>query len=386
MDAHDLAHIYSAARAWIDGANPYDGRVLADLAASLGIVIGPGWSLHPPAMFVLLSPLAALPWPVAMSVSIVTNVVLAIGTIAMAMSIARLSLQTPRGLGFAAFSLALAPVHTTISEGQLTIATTALVVGACAADLRERPAASGVFIALAAALRPQVGLIFVLLFLVRGQWGALASCVVTLTVVAAIAVGRLAMAGVDWLPTLVSNLAGSGVADATGSATQRLNLQALLHPLLPGQGDVPILFITAGVGVGAMAILVLGLRRRVDREATLLRYAGFGVITLLMVYNRSYSATLLILPLAWAFAAFRPPSLRAAAAAVCVASAVFVVPGAAALARVRAPAGLGWLDPWWTILQLHQVLAMLVVLAALLVAARHRPDGAVVAPSASRGA
>jgi hypothetical protein len=111
------------------------------------------------------------------------------------------------------------------------------------------------------------------------------------------------------------------------------------------------------------------------------------VITLLMVYNRSYGATLLILPLAWAFALYRPRSLQPEALAVAAATAVFIVPGAAALARVHPPDALIWLAPWWPFLQLHQILALVVILVAILAVASHpseRPDP--VAAAASAGA
>jgi glycosyl transferase family 87 len=371
LDGHDLPFIYVASRAWLQGVDPYDGTLLAVLGAGTGVRIGPGWSLHPPTTYLLVAPFAALPWPLAEKVAVVANVVLEVATIALAMSIARLSLLQPRGILFVAFALALAPVHTTISEGQLTIAVTFLIVAALAAEVHDRPALGGICIALAALLRPQMGLIFVVLLLVCGQRRAFVATIACLVGISAVAVTRLAVAGVDWLPTLMSNVAGSGVADATADTTQRLNLQALLNVVLAGRGEAPILVVTSAVGLAAFSSLVFGLRGRTDIEARLLAYAGCGVITLLTIYNRSYGATLLILPMAWAFATFRSASLRPTAVMVCVATAPFLVPGAAALAGTRPPPGLGLLDAWWPLLQLHQVIALLVVLAGILVAAVH---------------
>lgn len=375
LDDQDITGLYAAARSWLGGLDPYDGQVLEDVSEAAGMRLGPAWSLHPPTTFVLLSPLAALPWPLAEKLVVIVNVLLQLASIAMAMSVTGLRLRQPRGLLFVCFALALAPFHTAMSEGQLTIAVVALVVGSLLAQQHDRPVASGLCVALAAALKPQMGLIFLLLLLLRGRWKALGTAGVALAVMAAVAVGRLAAAGVDWMPTLLSNLARSGFGDASSATTQRLNLQALLNALLAGQDALLIDLMTYAVGAAAIAILFVALRHRLDPEAELLLYAGCSVVTLLMVYNRSYGATLLILPLAWALAPFRPRALWREALALALATAVFLVPGAAALARVRLPGALAWASPWWPVVQLHQSIALLVILVSLLLAATRRTAG-----------
>jgi hypothetical protein len=167
------------------------------------------------------------------------------------------------------------------------------------------------------------------------------------------------------------------VNDPTQATTQRLNLQALLNVVLPGQGPVVIDGVTYSVGVAALAILFLALRRRTDLEADLLLFAGCAVVTLLMVYNRSYGATLLVLPLGWAFASFRPRPLWLVAVVISCATAVFVVPGAAALAQLALPPDLQWVSEttWWRLLQVHQIVALLTILGCLLVAATYRAGG-----------
>jgi hypothetical protein len=384
MDGRDLTVFYTATRAWIDGTDPYDRDVLAGIATQAGIRIEPTWSLNPPTTFVILTPLAILPWPVAETASVVTNVLLAAACVAMAMSLAGLSLRQPRGVLFAALAVGLAPFHTAISEGQLTIAATALILAALLAEERDRPVTAGVCIALAAGLKPQVGLIFLLLLLLRGQWRALGAAAATLGAIAAIGIARLDAHGVDWAPTLLANLTDSGLGDATVATTQRLNLQALLNVLVAGNGPL-INLLTLGFAVASTAVLFVALRKRTDREADLLLYAGCAVITLLSVYNRSYGATLLLLPLAWACSPLRPRVLAPAAIVVVVATAVFLVPGAAALARSHAPGVVGWLQPWWPFVQLHQVLALLAILGCLLLAAGRRVDAPGAAPEVGPG-
>jgi hypothetical protein len=221
------------------------------------------------------------------------------------------------------------------------------------------------------ALKPQMGLVFVLVLLVRGHRRAVASAMLALLALGAVAVARLWAAGVDWLPSLLSNLAASGSADPLTPTTQRLNLQALFNAAMPGQDRLVIDGLTLAVGAIAAAVLFAALRRRSDRESEPLAWAGAGVLTLLMVYNRSYNAVLLLLPLAWAFAPFARTGGRRAGTAVVLASLVFLVPGAAAMAQVRLPPDLRWVQdtPAWWVLRVHQIVALLVVLAAPLSAA-----------------
>ena len=377
----DLNVFYAASRAWMQGTNPYDAGNLSSVFATSGFNIVPDVSLNPPTTFVLLAPWAALPWPLATTLSIALNVLLSIVSIAIVMSVAELRLEEPRGILFLAFGVALAPFHTTIASGQLTIAATALIVASLWGEVHERPILSGIAIALAVCLKPQVGAIFVLAALVRARWRTVISCVLTLAAVAGVAVARLALAGVDWLPTLVSNLAQSmqgGDNDPTApNAYNMINLQPLLHVILPGQSQLAVTVLTVAVGTVAGAVLALSLWRRTDREGLLLLYSGCAVLTLLVVYNRIYSATLLILPVAWVFASLRPAASRNTAIVIVVAASAFLAPGAAALGSLTFPTGLQWIgtSPWWRYLLLHQIPALVVILLGVLMAARQGAAG-----------
>jgi hypothetical protein len=381
FDGRDLSLFYVAARAWVVGGNPYDDRTLVDLAAGARVHIESVPSLNPPMTFVLLAPLAALSWPAAETASLVINLALVGATLAMVMAFARLHPRGQHGLLFLAFMLSMAPFHTSIALGQLTIVVTALIGAALWGTENEHPIVSGACIALAVALKPQMGLVFLAFFLLRGMWKALFSAVSVLGAIAIIGIARLAISRVDWLPTLAANLSRSGVNDpGLPTAFLRVNVQALLHLFLPSLSAISIDAVTYVTGVAALATLFLALRDRIDREAVLLLYSGCAVVSLLVFYNRIYSATLLVLPIAWAFSPLRPRRLRVIAIVVAGASAVFMVPGAAALAHMPFPAGLRWIldTQWWPYLLLHQPVALLVILLGLLAAAMHRSDVAAL--------
>ena len=296
------------------------------------------------------------------------------------MLLRHLNVRSTRGLLFLGFALALARFQTSISQGQLTIAVTALVLGTFWGQVHDRPWLSGVCLALAISLKPQMAVLFLGLLLFRGRWKAGLWALSTLAIITALGIARMAIAGVDWLPTLQANLAAltsGGTLDPTGpTAYLMINLQVLLHlPLMSAPPFVLDVVTYAAVAiVGSMFLLAL--RQRDDLETQLLLFAGCAVLNLLVVYNRIYGATLLILPMAWALSPVRRHS-RVEAAVVAVAIVVFLVPGAAALGGLALPSGAGQLETTlWQYLVLHEIIALVIILAALLVAAVRPRSGA----------
>ena len=386
MDGRDLTVFYTATRAWLAGRDPYDRAVLGDLARSAGISIEPSRSLNPPLAFPLLAPWAALPWDLAWPAWVAIEVALVSACLAAALALARLRPAEPRGWLLLAFGLSLAPFHTAISEGQLSIAVAALVLAAVLALERDRPVPAGIAVALAVALKPQMGLLFIAVLAVRGERRALVAAGVALATIAAVGAARLWLAGIDWSTTLVAALASSGFADPTNASTQRLNAQALFNVLVPRASGLLVEGMTLGLGLAVGLVVALALRGRRDHEATLLAWSAGAVMTLLIVYNRSYDAVLLLLPLAWVFTRSRAPAPTIVVGAVVVACAVFFVPGAAAMADLRLPENLRWVGgtPWWGLLRVHQVLALLVVLTGITIAAIRLPVRDAVTARVSR--
>ncbi len=371
----DLNTFYSATRAWLEGTNPYETANLGAILRQAGGTVTPALSVNPPQTFVLLAPWAVLPWGLAEASWTILNVVLVVACLWLAMSLAGLSAREPRGLLFLIFAVALAPFHTSIAQGQLTIAVTLLVLGVLWGQVHRRPSVSGLCLAIAISLKPQMAVLFLALLLFRAQWRPFAIAIGALAVITVIGVGRLAIAGVDWLPTIEGNLASltrGGINDPTGpTAYLMINLQVLLHLLVPGQSatvlDVATFTVVAGLG----AAFLVALRRRDDPPAQLLLFSGFAVLNLLILYNRIYAATLLILPLAWVFSPERPRRCLPEAVVVALSVTVFLVPGAAALGSVTLPAAVRPLttSALWPWVLLHEIVALIVVAVALLVAA-----------------
>jgi hypothetical protein len=186
-------------------------------------------------------------------------------------------------------------------------------------------------------------------------------------------VARLELAGVPWLASWTGNLrafTAGGTGDPLAPDAGRylmINLHVLLHTFLGDRTVVSGLVIAFGA---AGLACVAGLERRLaPGDRALWGYSALSVLTLLAAYHRLYSATLLVLPLAWAIGSIRFDRKGIPLACVILIG-TFLVPGAAAL-RVLAKRGVfpeavakAWY--WDAVVMPHQTYA-LVALAACLI-------------------
>ena len=373
----DFAVFYAGARAWTHGTDPYDVENLKRVARQAGDV--PENSLHsssyPPATFVILVPVSLLPWQTA-------KVVLAgINTIAVLMlaygvvRLADLRLTSPPGMLLAAGVLALAPIHTGVHVGQLTPVLAACLILAYLLDDKQRVWLGGALLAVAAALKPQIGLVFIAFEGVRMRFRVVSSALLFTAIIFIVALGWLAINDVEWWQSWYNNYHGfmeGGAGDPTAvnvSRYQLLNLQYPLSAFIANRTVVQIVTLSFVGALGLAAVVVLARRR--SRSAELVGMSVFGVLSLLVVYHRYYSAILLAFPLAWAIFKCRR-GLRILPMISLALMSVFLVPSAAILDRAVARGGVpaSVADSWWWqgLVMPHQVYA-LAALAVCLVAA-----------------
>jgi hypothetical protein len=312
-DSADFGIVYAAARAWVQGGDPYDPSAVALARTDGGVPRFDDSSAtrtpYPPATFPLLAPFALLPWRAASAAWLVMTIVLvALGGAA----IVRAAPREPWLM--AAFVLAFAPLHTGIAKGNLSIAAAmlAVVLGATGAT-----AATGV----SAALKPQIGAPFFLIDLLARRWRSLAIGIAVAAALLVAGVVRMQQAAPHWLAGLRANYASlaqpGGLNDPSAANPYRyhlINLQAA------GVSDL-IAFTIAGALLAAF--VVAALRQRPDR---LLACAAIGAIILLPLYRRFYDAALLLPAAPWAW---RLENVRQRIAFVALFA--FLVPGAALL-------------------------------------------------------
>jgi hypothetical protein len=370
----DFHAFYSSTRAWIEGSDPYDLDNLRRVLIEGGDKGDVRPFYNPPLIFPLLAPLGALPWPVAEKAWTILNVLLTGLCLWLLVPMLHMRWREPRTIFFLAFALALAPFHTSISQGQVTIPVTALVLLALRFDLKDRPLPAGVFLGLAVALKPQTVLLFAMLPLFRTRWRATAWAAATAAVTGILGAGRLFLTHTNWLHTLRSNLAGMGRGghdDPMGAEKfMMVNLQPLLHTFMSDRWLAAALSLGSVVLVGAAVLLILRRRRGLETEFTI--YAAVAVLSLLVLYNRIYGATMLVLPLAWAVASLRSAQLRRTAILVLVLILPFIVPGPAALDTWASHGQLPIAtDRWWwrDIVLMHQNYALVLLALTMLYAA-----------------
>ena len=324
------------------------------------------------------------------------------------------------GLVLTAAFLVWAPVHTTLAFGQLGGVVVGLVcvglggmTGWRAAPMGRGvvgPALRGLAMAVACCLKPQLaGLLVVALGVwgwgrrgqahgVRGVLGlrTVGWCVGWGLLISAVAAGRLMVTAPTWWGDLranVSAFAGTGFADpsrANGHAWQMINLEPWLRHV--GVGEAAAGVLPWVLGMGALIVVgIAGARARSaavdeaglnphpespianpgDEVALLHLLATAAVVSLLVVYHRSYDAVLLVFPAVWAWRRVSAGGWRGAGG---VAAGLVVVMGLPLPAVLSVAVERGWLPAglveagWWAPgVLMHQNVALVLLLGVLVV-------------------
>jgi hypothetical protein len=228
-DSDDFLIVFTATRCWLHGLNPYSASDLAATAQAAGLHVTArhfitSRSVYLPPTFALLAPLALLPWNIAQTFWLACLVALSAWSIVL---LARMAKGWE--LAAASFLLAFAPLHTGLSKGQPSVLVCGLI---CLSIFTPQPYAAGLMLGLAASLKPQLAIGFMLLALgYREYRKVITACVFGLV---ATGLGLMFMAP-GWFPLLTSNLwqdaGGSFGLNAPTSASWYLLVN--IHTLIP---------------------------------------------------------------------------------------------------------------------------------------------------------
>ena len=394
---NDVSQNYTASRLWLKGQNPSDPRNFVALwkvegqsrleLSDIRVHVAP-----PLGTLVLMAPVAAFPWRIAKIFW------LAVLLAAFGMTVWTLALaggfrhDEVRTLLFVAGCLALAPFHTGMANGNWTL----LVVGACAAAVwaarDHRDVTAGIFFAVACSLKPQIGALFVLYYLVRQRWRLFATALASTIGLALVAVLRLQISGVSWVQDYVRNATGfftaNHIDDFTTANPIRFTLINLQAPFFSMTGRSSLANVMAfSVGVLLMLCWLYLVIRHSNRHSDFLPLAAIVVIGLLPVYHRFYDASLLVIPLCWCMT--QPVGRRTVSQFVLLLMTPFLVPGTVILQQIarqgRLPSAVT--DSWWwnCVVMPHESWLLLVLSLALLYAMLQDPSGASRSPSAPLG-
>ena len=389
--SHDLAPVYGAARAFVQGENPYDGPTLTRALLEGGRAADTagrrleGGAIYAPFTLTATAPLGALRWQEARVVFLVVSLALVIWQLRALVALTGLPLSDAAGLALVAVVIGLAPLHTGLAFGQLAIPCASLVVIALARMRNAHPTSAGALLGLAVLLKPQLAAPFVLYAALRDHRRAAAIAVAVVAVATFAALGWLAFNEVAWYGAWRESLA-SVTAGAEHDPGGRFGSQLVdLRPVLAAIGLSHAATLAFALAATAGVILYVQ-GRALPRDDDLLIASTVATLTLLATYHRVYDAALLALPVAWAFQALRTrPHLRRHALMALGCSALFVIwPGGWTLQRAAdagvAPARLAESGLWNVFLLRHQNWALILLTIALLVAIRQHSRVAQSAP------
>lgn len=383
----DLVIIYSSARAWLAGENPYD-----DTAAAIEWLNGGGPPeanpgslgsavlLYPPTTFPLLGPIAMMGWEGAAAAWAAVSTVLYAAAVLSVAAVAGLRWGSTGWWGFLAGAAWLAPAATNLALGQLAIAAVGLVaIGRAQAESRDggaRPGRwaegmAGFFAGIAAALKPQVAGLFVVYDGGRGRWVRVAGAALAVALAAAAGIGRLERSNIAWWASWTRNLEAfttTSNGDPTRINPLAFQIISLHYPLHAFTDDrVLVKWIVYGI-VGALcaAYFVIDLkrgRRRGEGRGELLSLSMVAVVSLMVVYHRFYDAVLLLWPLALAVRGIAERRLAAASWVLLGLMAAFLAPGAAVLGVLglegKIPAAIERNLLWQAVVLPHEAWALL---------------------------
>ncbi len=374
----DFTQVDIPSRAWIRGVDPYRPENFVVLArqatgnspstANIG-----SHSPYPLTTLVIVSPISALPWPVARTVWTLVEGMSVLPIILALASFGELATRLQKCL-FAGLTLALAPLHTGIAVGNVSIPAIALCCVAVWAAGREKETVAGILLGVATCLKPQLGLWFILYYLFRKQWRVVLVVAGFGALALAIGILRLEISGAPWWHDYLSNARGFALDNKTVDFTDAdpirftlLNLQVLFYSMLKTTTAAQASsLITGAVLLGSW--IWLGSKEH-SRAPELLLLSSLVVLSLLPTYHRNYDATLLVFPLCWVMS--RPQVGRLERWSLFL-MLPFAVPGAAFLQELasegRIPASM--VSAWWwnTLVMPHEIWAILLLSVLLLYA------------------
>lgn len=383
----DFAPAYLSTRLWLAGSNPYNH---AQFAALWQVAGGPAGqaptlettpSVYPPTTFVVLAPLALLPWGAARALLLAINVALTLLAIGALARVADLPWRDWQGRCFWVFAVAFAPLHSGLATGNLIVIAASCALLAVWAASQKREWAAGLLLGVSLCVKPPIGGAVWLAYALRGRWRLTGVAGGAAFVIALIALAPLVAHRVPWQESLLAShasaIAPGGVNDPTAANPSRhhlLNLQRLLFTVWTAPRLVNA--VTLGVIALLFAAWLWANRRTTQRE--LLSVGALATISLLPVYHRFYDALILLLPLAWSLAAWQGGWRKQARFAMLCLTLLFV-PGAALLHEAMRAGCLpaAWATTWWwnVVLMSHQVWAVLLLAVVLLWALVKKANG-----------
>ena len=307
-DSRDFIPVYTGARCLLHGCNPYVPSQLEQQFLQAGGRTNevPDWKacvpVYPPSAFLVLSPLALLPYPLVCPLWFLLNGCLFIASAGLVLF---MSPRSHRWLATILVSLIVVKSGEMLQIGQPTVFATSLLVMGCYCFLRQRCLSLGVvLLMLSLAVKPQMGGLIVLYLVVRRihwRYAVLAMAGACALLLAGGLILTMRPSSADWTSVLHANLSATeepgGVNDPRPNHKPSLdlaNLQVVTSAFSTNAREF-------NAGAYAVCLVFLAalvtavLRTKTSPDVHLLSIGALAVLTLMPVYHRFYDARILLI-------------------------------------------------------------------------------------------
>jgi hypothetical protein len=332
---NDFISPWVSAKVFLEGKNPYNDvtefirvwptnqNLSSDNCGAQGCITYN--MVYPPSTLPLVAPLTLLPWKVALWAYLLGSFALILVLLFLMVR----KLDAPK-MGFKkqyliGLCLAIAPLHSSIHTCNLnTLVIACMGIGVMLLD--RRPNMSGVALAIAMCLKPQVGFLFMVYPWLRRKWRTVFVSVGTCAGVCLGSFLWMYAHHVEWLNLYLATTRAYENSASKSLALTRVtvlsfysadpvkylmtNLQVLMFQFAPNIHSANLLSwaIFAALAIStATAILRQGKKARTDVQLALL-----AVLTLLPIYQNFYTATILVFVIYWAIRNWPRKSAKAA--------------------------------------------------------------------------
>jgi len=308
----DYKTVYGSAKSLFDGRNPYDSANLqyeytrsgGDISAASDMTaFKPFQALYPPSSLFLLLPFTLLPYKAALALWLALSGLLFVTTTFLIAEIVE-DWASPMPLVLLGLFLATS-MMLLITAQPSSLAISLCVIGVWSL-LRHRFAVGGaICFALSLALKPQMGGLVLVYFLVaRGPNRRRAFLILLLAglfCVPGLWLAARTPAAAHWPSAMSKNIAGSalpGNVNDPGPGSYDAIIIADLHPVVALFNNTPEVYQGVSWVIGGGLLLVwlsVALRAPSSLRRDLLGVAAIACLSLLPIYHRDYDTRLLIL-------------------------------------------------------------------------------------------
>jgi hypothetical protein len=288
--------------------------------------------VYPPSTLLLMAPLSRLSWTHALLTYTILCVVLLGPLLYFLAELIGDNWRSWRRWGFVAYGLALAPIHTAIALGNLSILAFIVCMYSLLLAQKKRDIPAGILLGIALCLKPTSGILILLYMLFSKRWRVLCAGGVVTVLITAAAMIRMSSIAPAWRSDYRQNVAyltgpqgGGNFASPSTLRFDLLNLQVPIFGIVHSKGSADLLTYLL-VGALGMVWLTLLIRKRdvLDYwEAS----GALILLGLLPIYQRNYNACFVLVALLWAFQNIRLPIAKW----ILAVSAIFLLPGEALL-------------------------------------------------------